>query len=637
MPRPHRPILVRPLPITALALLLTVMTTGATCLIEQAPPRPQANRAARSFELDVPRMMRGTIASEGILLGYNPVIVRGWGLVVGLDGTGSRNIPPTLRAHMISEMARRGIGRQSTGFGHLSPESMLDSLDTAVVIVEGVLPPGSVARHVRRGVSLDGTRFDVRVYAEPNSGTTSLEGGLLYTTELRPMAPDEILPPTGSRQAAGVASARGAVFVNPFASGTNARTDRPNPTIGRIMNGGECTRELPLKFRLATPSHAKAETIQNTINTRFPREPGQTDPTARGESGEVIRITVPVSWRSQPDEFVELLRHTTIRQSGVEAIANSIKRAVIADPGYAFQASWRWEALGARALPTIKTLYDFPDEVTRLAALRAGARLEDPLVIPHLLEMAEGDNPTTRREAVSLLKDSRLDPRVDHALRKRFNDEDVDVRLAAYEAQVLRADPLIRRHDIRGQFVLDVVESDYPMIYVTQVGQPRIAIFDTELALERPTLVDAWEGRLIVKSEEGDEEVEVYFRPEAGSDRLIVTTNPKLEEFVQFLGHRTTIEHPTPGLAFSYSETVGTLYQIWRQQQIPGDFRSEQDRVLAAIMRNRQGVEIQVRPEFSDPEYEDFYPAPGGVEAAPAVDAGTLDDPTAIVPPSLSK
>ncbi|MCP3903817.1 MAG: hypothetical protein GY715_09300 [Planctomycetes bacterium] len=622
--------------VAAVAMLLTAMTSGMACLmIESAKPRPTPTRADRSFELNAPRMMRGTIAAEGVLLGYNPVILRGWGLVVGLNGTGSRNVPPMLRAHMISEMARRGIGRASSGFDHIQPEAMLDSLDTAVVIVEGVLPPGAVGRQVRRGVALDGTKFDVRVYAEPSSGTESLEGGILYTTELRPMAPGEILPPTGSRQAAGVASARGAIFVNPFATGANARTDRPDPTVGRILNGGEATRELPLKLRLATPSHAKAETVQNAINTRFPREPGQAEPTAHGENSEVIRITVPVSWRSRPDDFVELLRHTTIRQSGAEAVANSIKRALVADPGYAHAASWRWEALGNRSLPTVKTLYDLPDEIPRLAALRAGARLGDPLVIPHLLEMAESPNAATRREAVELLEDTRFDPRVDHALRQRFSDEDIDVRLAAYEAQIRRADPLIVRHNLGGRFVLDIVESEFQMIYVTQVGQPRIAVFDPELSLKQPTLVDAWDGRLIVKSQADTDEVEVYYRPEDGRDRLIVSADPRLEEFVRFLAHTTTVEHPAPGLAFSYSDTVGTLYQIWRQRQIPGDFKAEQDRVLAAIQRQRQGVEIQVRPEFSDPEYDEFYPVadPEG----PAAEATSLSDPTAILPPPSLK
>jgi hypothetical protein len=89
----------------------------------------------RSIDLDVPRIMRGTVASEAIIDGYQPVIVRGYGLVVGLNGTGSRDIPPQVRAHMLAEMARHGIGSERTGWGDLKPEAMLDSPDAAVVIM----------------------------------------------------------------------------------------------------------------------------------------------------------------------------------------------------------------------------------------------------------------------------------------------------------------------------------------------------------------------------------------------------------------------------------------------------------------------------------------------------------------------
>ena len=118
----------------------------------------------------------------------------GYGLVVGLNGTGSRDIPPAVRAHMVQEMARRGIGSEAEGYGHLKPDAMLDSPDTAVVIVEGVVPPGAVGRQVTALNQIHGTIFDVRVKADHRTGTTSLEGGRLYTAELRPALPGQILP-----------------------------------------------------------------------------------------------------------------------------------------------------------------------------------------------------------------------------------------------------------------------------------------------------------------------------------------------------------------------------------------------------------------------------------------------------------
>jgi hypothetical protein len=58
------------------------------------------------------------------------LFVRGYGLVAGLRGTGSRDIPPQLRAHMIAELARLGFGSERSGLGDLKPETMLDSPDT---------------------------------------------------------------------------------------------------------------------------------------------------------------------------------------------------------------------------------------------------------------------------------------------------------------------------------------------------------------------------------------------------------------------------------------------------------------------------------------------------------------------------
>ena len=162
--------------------------------LEKAKARPNTERIDRTnFTIEVDPIMRNTVASEGVLTGYQPTVVRGYGLVVGLKGTGSRLVPAEVRSMMTAEMTRLGIGDPRSGWEHLSPERMLDSEDTAVVVVEGVIPPGAPK----------GLTFDVRVFALPGSTTSSLEGGRLYTTDLRPGPLS-----TGSRQ-------RGRVVVVP--------------------------------------------------------------------------------------------------------------------------------------------------------------------------------------------------------------------------------------------------------------------------------------------------------------------------------------------------------------------------------------------------------------------------------------
>lgn len=622
------------MPRSLAALLAAVLLGFAGCAtIEDVPAPPRAARQASTIELDVPRIMRGTVASEVVFLGYQPVIVRGWGLVVGLDGKGSRDLNPQLRSHMLAEMARRGVGVTSSGYGDIKPEAMLDSLDTAVVIVEAVVPPGAVARVKRRGLQLDGTRFDVRVFADPRTGTESLEGGRLYTADLRVAEQGESYPPVGSRQARVVAQARGPVFVNPFASpGSAGAGGSINRTSGRILNGGETLEDLPIKLRLATPSHARASVLQTSINTRFPIEPGQSDPTARGESDESIRITVPPSFRDRSDEFIELLRHTTLRQAGAEGVAESVKRVLLTDPAVGPVAAWRWEALGQKALPTVQSLYDHPEVMPRRAALRAGSRMGDPLAIGPLVDLAGSPSPDSRLEAINLLETLPLDRRIDDAIRGALYDKDVDVRLAAYEAQAVRADPEMRRAVVGRRFILDVIDSDEPMVYVTQAGQPRIAIFGRDLSVEHDIIADLWEGRFLVKGAPAPSEVEVYYRPDRG-DTIIERVDRRLDNFITFLGHEPSVEYPEPGLGLSYGEVVGALYRLTREGGLDAAFRADQDRVLAAIQRQIQGAPIESRPEFGDPEYDAYQPgaAPGGPPRPPAGE----DDDLFLMPPPI--
>jgi hypothetical protein len=326
-----------------------------------------------------------------------------------------------------------------------------------------------------------------------------------------------------------------------------------------------------MKLRLITPSHGRAMAIQSALNTRFVQEPGQDNPTAHGESDESIVITVPPSHYDDTETFVELVRYTTIRQDAAERVAMSTRRYVLDNPAMASAAAWRWEALGTRALPVIRDLYDEPQELPRLAALRAGARLDDPLVTPHLIAMAESGSADVRRRAIKLLTGMGTDPRIDLALQELLNDDDLEVRLAAYETVVERAGPSVHRIVVGDKFVVDVVASNKPMIYITQAGMPRVAIFGIDLSVQTPLTVTAWSRRFMMMGDGEDEQVEVYFRPPDTTLGVTHMVDVRIAELVRFLGRTTTPDKPLPGLGFSYSEVVGVLHQIWRQGYLEAD------------------------------------------------------------------
>ena len=94
----------------ALFLILTVSLSAAGCSsVERARPRPQASSTVRDIDgMQTESIMRGTVGAETMVVGWNdvnspayqPIQAQGYGLVVGLDGTGSRDVPPDVRAHM---------------------------------------------------------------------------------------------------------------------------------------------------------------------------------------------------------------------------------------------------------------------------------------------------------------------------------------------------------------------------------------------------------------------------------------------------------------------------------------------------------------------------------------------------------
>ena len=459
-------------------------------------------------------------------------------------------------------------------------------------MIEGVIPPGGVK----------GGRFDVRVYSAPGTGTTSLEGGTLYTSDLRP---GDIS--VGPKQATALAIARGQVFINPFAEPDARNQDAVDRLTGRILDGGIVSDDMPLKLRMAVRSHTRTLAVRDAINSRFPREPGQTEETAHGKSGEEIMLTVPPTHHEDPGQFVELVKHSSLRPEAVEATALAVRRSLLANPGFARDATLRWQALGPKSIPVIQDLYDHPEEGPRLAALIAGAALDDASVASHLIKIANNGSVEARLACIQMLSEMGTNPAIQMGLRPLLDSTDIDVRLAAFEALEKRNDPIVESYDIDEKFILNLVPSESPMIYVAQTGKPRIVIFGEAQEVKRPMFMEAWSNRLLMKADSADGRLEVFYREAPELPAQIDEVSPDVGRLVAYFGHQTTIEAPAPGIGLSYGETIGALHQLWRQGYLAAEFKAEQDRVLASIIRAQNVESTPDRPEFdsdlpTDPE-----------------------------------
>src|SRR5580658_3000106 len=137
----------------------------------------------------------------------------GYGLVVGLAGTGDKQTTIISNQSLANMLSRMGVV--------VTPSAILVK-NTAAVMVTATLPP----------FAQPGTRIDVTVAAIGDA--TNLQGGLLLLTPLR------------AADGQNYAVAQGSVVTGGFAAGRGGNTQTVNhPTAGRVPDGAIVERSPP--------------------------------------------------------------------------------------------------------------------------------------------------------------------------------------------------------------------------------------------------------------------------------------------------------------------------------------------------------------------------------------------------------
>lgn len=596
---------------------------------------------------NVPAPLRGTVGSEVTLEGIDPMLVSGYGLVVGLNGTGGLTLPDRIATTMERQMGLQGIGKggdlEGTPLEGKTPRQVLRDPNVAVVLVQAAIAPGS---------PMGGT-FDVYVSA---INATSLDGGQLYTTEL------QIGDPTtfGGYQTRRIATAKGPIFINPF-SDPGKELEGVGSTRGRILDGGLVTNPLKIRMVMDNASHVRARAIVSAINSRFPEGAGDQGPAAIGLNDANIALTVPERYRERSGEFLMYVQHVQIDQNYPEEYARRYVEAMKSQPILADQMTYCLIGLGEKSLPFVRDLYDFPEQVPRMAALRAGAKLNDARSEEQLKKIAMTGRGSDRTDAIALLGEIEAGPSTDVVLRDLLQEKELTVRVTAYESLSRRAEraelrrqviletrrpigeqprdlaqmqALTRKRlpagtiqgvyrepigmtypsqDMRNmKLVMDVVPVGEPLVYVTQQRLPRIVIFGERTLLTTPLLVSAWSDRLLLTAEPGDASPRIFYRDARTQESSSQAVSPEIRDLVRFMAHEPTPESPAPGLNFTYSEVVGALYAIHKQGGMAASFATERDRLRADLLKANRAVREQERPETSNdvPEVVIFEPEP---------------------------
>jgi flagellar P-ring protein precursor FlgI len=204
----------------------------------------------------------------------------GYGLVVGLAGTGDRRQTVFSAQSLTNLLERMGLT--------VSPTA-IQVKNTAAVMVTGTLPPYAQA----------GSRIDVTVAAIGDSA--SLQGGVLLMTGLK--GPDGQV----------YAVSQGPMVIGGYVAGQAANSQTVNhPTVGRIPNGAIVERGAPsvnlgsqLRLQLQRADFATAARVVEALNKRF-------GPVAHADNAGLVTVTLPAEFQKKSTEFVAELEALTI-------------------------------------------------------------------------------------------------------------------------------------------------------------------------------------------------------------------------------------------------------------------------------------------------------------------------------------
>jgi flagellar P-ring protein precursor FlgI len=208
----------------------------------------------------------------------------GYGLVVGLAGTGDRRQTVFSAQSLTNMLQRMGVS--------VSPTAIRVN-NTAGVMVTATLPP----------YAQPGTKLDITAAAIGDAA--NLQGGLLVLTPLR------------GADGAVYAVAQGAVVTGGFAAKGGGSSQVVNhPTVGRVPSGAIVERAAPtplpsrkVRLQLRQADFTTAARIAEVVNKNLAT--GTSVP-AHAESSGVVTVEIPPTWSEKPIEFVSQLENLPV-------------------------------------------------------------------------------------------------------------------------------------------------------------------------------------------------------------------------------------------------------------------------------------------------------------------------------------
>ena len=534
---------------------------------------------------EFPPHVANTVAQHAGLLGAGHMGVKGYGVVISLGKNGSAEIPPHLQEYLVEYMQKNLVGLHSAGTDDLPPMRILRDYDTAVVSVEGGIPPAAP----------EDTRFDVTVTALSGTGTRSLEGGVLVATELR--------LDTGQNDPGRLskvwAMAGGPVLINPYVDPTDSQ-QQAQLRQGVIVGGGKVVRPLRISLQLYRPDYAIASAIMDRINQRFPGF----DRVAVAKNASLVELKIPPEAEHDYEHFLRVILHLPMQVG--PAVGEAHCRRLIAEmekpDANHNRLALVLEGHGASVIPMLGALYESPLEGAAFYTARTGLRLGDRAAEDVILAFASRAGSPLQTAAIDLLGRHRRVLRSEGVLTALLDDSNNVVRYAAYEALRRRGSMAIVTLNVADQFEIDIVPSTQtPLVYAARSERPRIVLFGNDLSLGSPLFFNMPGDVVTMRAPDESPTISIWRRlpgREIYSDTFDVSFD--VAEVIRTLGDRPqrNLDGGFDGLGLTYGQVVTILRRLCDEGHIPAEFILETPPAQRRlIQRAREAETRQVEAE----------------------------------------
>jgi flagellar basal body P-ring protein FlgI len=499
-----------------------------------------------------------TIGSLSNVLVSDAIAVEGYGLVGGLNGAGSSECPPQIRAYLkryiITQLPEHKV----------DVEKFISSSDTAVVRLEGIIPAGASKNQ----------DFDVKVVALPGTQTISLDGGWLYRAELKAKG-------TFGVNSKVLATVEGPVFIDKITSST------PDTRAGYILAGGKVLDEYGIRIVFRGRDYRIVSRVRNRLEERFGFE------ATKAISTNLIEVSVPAKYKGQKQKFASVIKAMYLEDRPEiieERISTFVEKLVVSTDK--LDSEIALEAIGNQSIGKLQALLKSPQEQVRLHAARCMLNLGSDRSLPTLREIAMNKDSSYRIEALEAITAGARRNDAAAISRHLLSDNDFNVKLAACD-QLLKLDEIsVTQTRIARSFYLQLVSAERQAvagriaqiesavggtIFVSRSGKPRVVLFGTPIYCHEDIFVQSDDGSITLNAPPGQKYVSIIRKHPRRPDVILqLKSSFDLADVIL-----TLCEEPLQkdkqarsGLGVSFSDMIALLKQMCDKGAVKAEFRA---------------------------------------------------------------